>query len=251
MRILSKFKDYYDSALAFGEDATLIYKRVEFIIPLNKLDIDWLKELRKKEPNVSRHTEYNGLSRGHRFEDISESFIIGFCGKLYPCIHLKISASKEVYAYSYDEVISFLKKYKLHKTLEDFEEDDNWFWNSKKNLIDFFNLKADDFQKFFLESKTPVFKIDFNGGKRENEPRVILNPQLDEVSFVRVIDPFTAYQELSMYIGGVLGINEPETIEISDKMMRQKKGFNNISFKKVLDLRKRKQKGGKIKKKRI
>ena len=250
MRILSKFKDYYDSALAFGEDNSVVYRRLESTVPLRKLDIDWLKELKKKEPNVSLHTESNTLRRIHGFEDISESFIIGFCERLYPCIHLKISDSKEVYAYSYDEVIDFLKKYKLHKTLKDFERDDGWFWNSKKNLIDFFALKSDDFQKFFLESKTPVFKIDFQGGKRQNEPRVILNPQLSESSFVRVVDPFTAYQELSMYIGGILGIDAPEIAEISDKSQIEKKGFNECSFRKMPDTRKRKSKIGKIKKKK-
>lgn len=248
MRILSKFKDYYDSALAFGEDASLIYSRIESIVPLNKLDMDWLESVKKKLPNIALHSEINGIRRVYSYDTISEAFIIGFCGRLYPCVHLKIEPLKEMYAYSYDEVISFLKKHKLHKTLKDFEEMDGWLWNSKSNLVDFFNLKVDDFQKFFLESKTPVFKIDFNGGKRQNEPRVTLNPQLSENSFVRVVDPFTAYQELSMYIGGVLGVSAPELVEISDKDLRDKKGFNNISFKKVPDLRKRKKKVGKIKK---
>ena len=46
------------------------------------------------------------------------------------------------------------------------------------------------------------------------------------------LDAYGIYQEIEMYMGGVLGSQEKETIEISDKDKRDSKGFDNYSFKK-------------------
>jgi hypothetical protein len=45
-------------------------------------------------------------------------------------------------------------------------------------------------------------------------------------------DYYDSIQEISQYISGVLGVNAPETVSISDESMRDKKGFDSWSFKK-------------------
>lgn len=59
MKIISKFHDYYDTALAFGIDKTIIYNRIQ-----------------SDEKNTT------GLSLPHP-ENNYRNFWIGFCGKLY------------------------------------------------------------------------------------------------------------------------------------------------------------------------
>jgi hypothetical protein len=54
---------------------------------------------------------------------------------------------------------------------------------------------------------------------------------LKDIEFQRVLDPFTAYQELDQWISGVLGQN-PEPDEVSDKVKIQQHGFDSWSFRK-------------------
>jgi len=55
---------------------------------------------------------------------------------------------------------------------------------------------------------------------------------LKQYAFARMADPFTAFQEIQMYISGVLGTNENDMVQISDTDMRDAKGHDNMSFKK-------------------
>jgi len=56
---------------------------------------------------------------------------------------------------------------------------------------------------------------------------------------------YMAYQEIAMYISGVLGIGEPDTLEISDEDMRDEKGFFDMSFKKDAGVTKPRRRGKK------
>ena len=56
---------------------------------------------------------------------------------------------------------------------------------------------------------------------------------LKHYDFVKMVDPYTAYQEMEMYLSGVFGGNYPECVEISDEQMKIKKGFGHkYAFKK-------------------
>ena len=57
--------------------------------------------------------------------------------------------------------------------------------------------------------------------------------------FYKVIDAFTAFQEISMFIGGVLGIGEKEIVEIEDKYKIGQHGFDKWSFRKEPSKKKR------------
>jgi hypothetical protein len=61
---------------------------------------------------------------------------------------------------------------------------------------------------------------------------VQINPfTLKGIGFAKAIDPYTAFQELSMWIGGVLGGNSPETVSITDdKVLAESHGFDKESF---------------------
>lgn len=68
MKIISKFKDYYDSVVQYGQDSSLLYLREEYI---------------NKTPYP-----FPVLPLLHRFEVPSpynaRIGVIGFCGKIYP-----------------------------------------------------------------------------------------------------------------------------------------------------------------------
>lgn len=54
---------------------------------------------------------------------------------------------------------------------------------------------------------------------------------LKEIGFAKAVDPYTAYQELSMWIGGILGGTSPEIVRIKDdKVLAENHGFDRFSF---------------------
>ena len=57
------------------------------------------------------------------------------------------------------------------------------------------------------------------------------NPVLKDFQFFRAVSTYQAFQEISMYISGVIGVGEKNTVTISDKDMRDAKGFDDWSFK--------------------
>jgi hypothetical protein len=59
------------------------------------------------------------------------------------------------------------------------------------------------------------------------------NVNLKDLQFQRMVDPYTAFQEISMFIGGVLGSPEKEVTELTEKDRIQQHGFNKWSFRKL------------------
>lgn len=53
---------------------------------------------------------------------------------------------------------------------------------------------------------------------------------MKDYEFYKILDLFVAFQELSMFISGIMGGKSPKMIEIADKDRRDMKGFNDKSF---------------------
>ena len=57
---------------------------------------------------------------------------------------------------------------------------------------------------------------------------------LQEYGVMKAIDAFSAMQELSMYVGGIMGGNNPTMVQITDeKTLVKKHGFDKWSFRKM------------------
>lgn len=246
MLIFSKYKDYYDNILSHGIDKSLVYKREEqyFLldcnpfkmgnnIGINKENVELLSELRNNLPMYDRNWF------------VAIPFFIGFCGKIYLGYKLKYSynGSKESIAWSVQDIVNFLEENKLEIELEKFQTPNKKSKSAKKRIFidqrnkfcyndmkDIFELYNHDVRltKMFIEYKVPIFSINFK--QRMYTMEVTLNPNLKDCGFIKVIDPYTAFQEISMYIGGVLGVDAPETVVISDKEKAIKHGMDKTSF---------------------
>lgn len=95
----------------------------------------------------------------------------------------------------------------------------------------------------FVDLDTPVFSV-FNDDRdrcglgprrvgRVGGIVVRVNPLLSSYRFQALMDPVTAYQEIAMYVGGVLPKPGPPMVTISDDIMRDEKGFDEQSFRNV------------------
>ena len=239
MRIISDFHDYYDTALGLGIDMTIVYVRKEVEI---ELPAKSFQKLLDSMP-FHQHADYWREKRQAPNDFDANPVVVGFCGKFYPGYEIEfyrvVGGFTRLYAFSMDA---------LKKAIVEAEPDGlRWFcrkrdsygvWNrpnfSEGNVEAYFERKFPELGHFFQEHKVPVFSFRFRRRLlvgQDLQDVLTLNPRLNVYSFQKVIDPYTAFQEIMMYIPGVLGTGEPCTVDISDRMMAEKKGFDGMSFK--------------------
>ena len=251
MRIISKFRDYYDSAQGYGLDPNLIYHRIN-----SRVDTIDIKALEKYKHQL--HEEFytaNKLFKGENTSSIStERCLICFCGFLYPVVVTKrcINSGEigrridKKYAYSEEDAIKDLSKigYKEAKKRSRFHKS-YWYWYDRGEGMEFFERKeSEELMQFSIENKYLSFVLE-EGEK--NEMKMTLNPCLKNYGFQKIFDSYAAFQEISMFLGGVLGSEAAPMVQIEDKYIQEGHGFDEWSFK-TLPTKGTKLKGTKLKK---
>lgn len=231
MLLISKFHDYYDSALAGGVDKTIVYRR-------NTKEIerpDWMKatvwfpELVGRSRWSGNYVDYtkdfsakmkSGLIRKYELK----VFIIGFCGKAYKGVRLsKDSDYSSEYQPTYHYTSASIELEMQRLGIKYRDKDVNCFDFTPKECIQMVDAKYVSFSSFGEYS--------FGEYRYGTNYLATINPILKEFKFYRAVDTYTAFQEIAMYISGVIGTGENNTITISDKDMRDAKGFDDWSFK--------------------
>jgi hypothetical protein len=161
--------------------------------------------------------------------------IIGFCGKLIPVfIFYKKEEKKQVSNYiSYENKI--YEVFYSSKDVLDFLKTNSIKHNRVNDILKFEEdvVSCSKYNFIFNEFKVPVFEISGSG--------IILNNSLKEFKFKNKMDPYTCFQQISMFVSYLNNPEEEVNIRsMSDKVIRDAKGFNNCSFKKRSDKRGRK-----------
>ena len=228
MRIIGKNHDYYDSAQAYGVDKQLIYVRENQEIEFDKSPFKGM--LSKMIDNLPFYNYY-GFDRLDM-----PGYIIGFCGKLYPVFVFRIWSTNLNYfnCYNSEDIADVLRIHR-DKGLKSFLETPKHKhispYQFSKHRIDRFmdEWNALEHTDLFFEYKVPVFIIK---PKRRKQGFVLeLNPILRKYEFFKLFDAYQAHQEIDMFLGGVLGNLEADTVGIDDKHLMQQKGFDKWSFK--------------------
>lgn len=236
MYIISKFKDYYDSALGVtGVDKSIVYDRKIVELENKEIPIEAYKPLRYEnawgyDSKYILHLNKNE----NKYKDV-EYFLIGFCGKYYlgfKFYYLVDNDPLQRYEvdikYDLDEVRKHLnldnsKKYSWKRHGDQFESLVTAVQNYDNDVI-------------FRKYKTPCFVYHYatkiSKSNRSDKQLLTINPILKDFEFAKAVDPFTAFQEIQMYISGVLGINEKPVIIVSDKDRIAAHGFDKWSFRK-------------------
>lgn len=266
MRIISSFRDYYDNIQSLGYDPDLCYLRN-----------GGKQQGHFFDSNLLYGQDYYEVKNGNV---IFEFFIIGFCGEIHNGIKAMRTWHRPTnpktitrFCYSIDDLDKFVNEDSKSKKLEDFYFKGksrrrnylrgNVFYrkNAEKYFSDTFlqtpyimspffftlsenkgELNGEKIKDYFFTYKVPVFAIYFGGEIRDRDQVLDLAPCLSDFGFQKVKDPYTAYQEIAQYVSGVIGIGNPETVEISDEDMKHKKGFDDWSFKRMPGEKKRKKK---------
>lgn len=261
MRIFSKFKDYYDGIQGMGSDPSFVYIRnsseIFFgekffgrgISPGNTKDSSFDK---RPYPFIKEHKDRWQPSL--RVRILEGTYVIGFCGKLYPLVKLNyertikendtwIKKQNVCYCYSVKEIDEFVEtyfrenqiscyrfKYNRRRKGNDWRRcNSTWSWNERQETFEEYFQKVKDLEPkldwIFREWRCPIFlannKFEF----------IRLNPCLKEWEFYRIFDTNQAFQEISMYLGN-LAIPMKPIPEVSDIDLASAKGFDSWSFRK-------------------
>lgn len=237
MYIISKKseKDYYDGvAGTAGIDKTIVYDR--HIMEVEKKDVPKIFKSRSYiyskdiESPISKLGLLTTKKEYYNLYPHITTFIVGFCGKLYP--GWKMYSEGKKLPYGGKELITTITyddkevgKY-ITPRFWNGQFDDNVEYTRKYDPIDIFRL-----------FNTPLFVYDYDYNRTELEPwaqdaKFLINPLLKEYEFYKVFDAVQAFQEISMFIGGVLGNKEKEIINVADKYKITQHGFDKWSFRK-------------------
>lgn len=199
MKLHTDFHDYYDYAVGYGVDKNVHYNRFS------------------DEAEIQIRTGYD-------FPDHSGAHLLGFCGQIYPFIKMeKFESNDDCYFDKYELLETFFaysyEEYS-NKSLEwdDFYGDFGGDGIKEKKFFLDWSYQSND---IFLKYKTPVWVLELH----RNENIGIINPKLKDYDFERIKDPFTAFQDISMYLSNIL-VEQKETVIIEDKTKIEKHGFD-------------------------
>jgi len=261
MKIISKFKDYYDMCEYMGIDPKCVYIRHTEQIFKNGLSFDqnrilsevfnrgWYDDLPCIQRERYRYSDYRPN------EMTVEPHWVAFSGKAY-LVYLKkhntSEKTQESYSIPYEIMWDFDEIYSILKKKYD-ELSSNNFWISKygsitKDKLDRLseNMIRTIPNEFFIEFNSPVissfgpdyFYGDYVKNYSLEVDRIFINPPLLSLGFQNVMYPQTAWQELSMFLMGVLRVGDPNMIEVDDKYKIMAHGYDKHSFRNTHHLNK-------------
>jgi hypothetical protein len=67
-------------------------------------------------------------------------------------------------------------------------------------------------------------------GVHNEHTEVYKDPRLKDFDFARIVDPYTAFQEIAMMVGGVIPKGGPPIVEVSNESKIKKHGLDKWSF---------------------
>jgi len=219
MKIHSNFRDYYDIGLSVGIDPALHYNRKERRFHPQELKTPF-------PPDTLSKVRYTKNDYQRPVPDV-ERVLIGFCGTLYPCIRLIRQDKTAVNIYSADQLDVHFKS----KVPSWGRPSEHWERSHRKNQRERANFLSNRprVDALFLEVDAPLFVVSDDPDERGGYVTIDTNAMLKPYEFFKVIDPFTAFQEISMYLGNQL-VKHDQPDEIADEYRIAMHGYDKHSF---------------------
>ena len=238
MRIISKFKDYYDIGTSLGIDKTQVFVRKNKILTVAQLPEEVKTKLCKKVNN--KYWTPNWLKDWRITASVRAKLILVIvAGKSYPCIKMYASFDSTTYCYNEHDIITALKHYKAEELVNNPKGCPYWGRSPYNSMVKALAAKYPTTTNMHILLDTPVFLIEAKERRWQESTRsyseeevLEINPILKDLEFYRVLDSYTAYQEINMFKFGVMPDNKDVPQTIPDKYIRDAKGFDDMSFKK-------------------
>ncbi len=278
MKLISKFHDYYDTALAFGRDEDVLYirERSQGMLALPSDLVPWdspgrygrrtgpLKTVvyethhaRMPRYSVDHFPEPMDLGSRDLCIEVHEAFVV-LAGKAYPVwleprngeVLLEGMKSPPIGSPTIDSYRTLVaERHAVHprrargeeadivvQTVDWREEDRQRYDEARKRFL------AYDFTSLHIDQGAPIFLLAAKSSVQQNWSRMddvaekataqdlnvamIRNPCLKDLGFQRTLDPQSCFQSIAQFIGGVMPGKQMPMVQLDDKHMVQKKGFD-------------------------
>lgn len=253
MRIISKFHDYYDTALSYGDDASLVYMRTtsnDKVIENKKHPLFNLIHS-EMDKISSLYLDYYSDSGKNKVQLRIYPEFLYMCGKTHLIFKLEHDTTNNRIYYSSQDTLRNVEYFtNLDEALTrgteitgiDFntytpKPQYSWYAGKyqfskkeayRKKVLDSIEAfeKSDKAPEVLFHYNIPIVHLMRDGS-------VTLNPCLLDLSFQKKMDPWTVFQEIDMYTGGVLKRVDAMTCDIADKDRITQHGFDKWSFRKL------------------
>ena len=250
MRIKSTFHDFYDCIQALGQDQSLIYIR-QPIDKLLKSELPTSAFPKKKSTGhredtpfpIPGNSHHRGYTRKGELPTHSKFYVLGVTGKIYPIFKLIWDYSETVlniteFCYSLADVQKAIETHCNEKARVDFADcknrkDSRWALRGAMKLAGFENFfeeweaTGQGIKLKPLFKEWPIWALE----ERHDGWHVMYNCCLKDYKFYKIMKPSVAFQEISMFLGGLAVPQKPIPVP-SDKDMVGIKGFDKYSFRK-------------------
>lgn len=208
--------DYYDCGLSLGIDPAIILIR-------EKSKRVPVKQVGESLLGVDMRLQPSG--------DYIHRVSVVFCGKLYRGALIPV-ADKFEGLWDADKLREYAASKEKNGKVSIYH---SWYSRRREKeptLEDYFApVEApDNVRRYMIDHKIAILV------QREVQPtedsEFEVNPLgLKQLGFAKALDPYTAFQELSMWIGGILGGTSPEMVKITDdKVLIENHGYDKHSF---------------------
>ena len=246
MRIIGGH-DYYDSGLAWGRDEEILFLRSGdrslSAQDANSLGIAWPRLLGAFQPTtrnqrsvIRRRPSYflrdvcadSFNSRDFRY--LVRSMAVIFCGKHYQGLIIDCQSTSTQFRldkrtgtfmfWSFDALQMFIEIHNLSFTVD------------PTQIRQYFAVRdlTPDVKSRIIEERISIMSAETHGSWISEQEWQIDQPTLGALEFFRAVDPVTAFQELSMWIGGVIGTHSPDPVQITDNRVKiEKHGFDTVT----------------------
>ena len=232
MRIISKFHDYYDTSVTMV-DMQNVYVREKKEIEVSERNIF----VKRTDETISKCLGATCVIRQ-----------VFFCGKYYFylttsdkdyfCIDkwkwVKPEEQDRVVYTDFDQVKSKAEKLKVKSSI----------MKQASRVWDSMSVPPVDMIDLNKNHNAPVILLEHKG-YRYVDHAIILNAELKSIEFQRIVDPWSAFQDIERYMANDLAEDNKPPVEIADEYRIKAHGYNDGNFRKSKDTRKRKQKKSK------
>lgn len=236
MRIISDFRDYYDSVQGQGFDDKVVYRREtrRFVHPYLSVNNRWQRvngsEQELVEADVRMLPAFHEVRpRPHTLErnpwisSYAEAGMLYLAGRAYPFWTLTRAEDKSL-VHSFEPAFAELVTQDEKPRRTYFGDRFTAFTPWKDWLADHWGREVDPAVHFRHGSPMVLYYADAR----------IVDPCLREHDFQKALDPYTVFQEIDMFLGGVMAdVGDPPSPQtdrekIASHGMDVKRSFRNM-----------------------
>lgn len=233
MKIIGKGKDYYDSALRHGHSTGLYFFRsLSVFFESTRDDVGFAEHAFLFDGMPGRSSVRNA-----KFGKLALTpFRVVFCGKLHHGIKTEFWSPDAMHDWDGPAKVDYLYDSEALALLVDDtklghpEKPQKWETDTLPGLFAFLKDAPLNHHGFFVGKGEAIVLAEMGHGCGSRQ--ITVNPTLSQIAFFKVLDPWQAFQELEMFLGGIAAPENGPPVIIADKDRVMQHGFDKMSFRK-------------------